>query len=263
MANNLITFGGFLNQLSIDHLIYTLLIIIGAAILMRGSDRFINYVEKKFEFDVTGHYLLGDILKTTIIIVGFAWILYVFGIDLESIVLSLGIVGITIGIASQDIVSNFISGIFVIGENKVKVGEVIEINGYKGTVQKVGLRNTNLINQDNFEITIPNSVLSKTIYQLYGPSEDHRLRVLATLPHGMNLDQFKKDLDDMMFAYDWVNKDKTKMLTKEYSEYGPKVEVSYWITKYKYINCGRIRILENINRLGDKYRRENGMGIEN
>ena len=113
------------------------------------------------------------------------------------------------------------------------------------------------------QITIPNSVLSKTIYKLFGSNEDHRLRIMAVLPHGMNLDDFKKDLDEIMFSYDWVNNNKTTFLSYGYSEWGPKVEVSYWITKYEYIDCGKIRILENINSLADEYRKNNPMDYYN
>lgn len=245
------------HHIALNNILYILLIIIGGMIIIRLSDRFLSKIEEIFEFDVTAHYLLKDIVKYVVIIVAIAWILNVLGINLESIVISLGVVGIVIGIASQDIVSNFISGIFVIGDNKVKIGEVIEVDGFKGTVKKVGMRNTTIINQDNYEITIPNSVLSKTTYQLFKPGEDHRLRIIAVLPHGMNLNEFKKDLDDIMYSYDWVINDKTTFFSKGYSEWGPKVEVSYWITKYKYIDCGKIRILENINRLADEYRKNN------
>lgn len=251
------------HHMVINNIIYILLIIIGGMIIIRLSDRFLSKIEEIFEFDVTAHYLLKDIVKYIVIIAAFAWILNVLGINLESIVISLGVVGIAIGIASQDIVSNFISGIFVIGDNKVKIGEVIEVENFKGTVKKVGMRNTIIINQDNNEITIPNSVLSKTIYKLFGSNEDHRLRIMAVLPHGMNLDDFKKDLDGIMFSYDWVINDKTTFLSYGYSEWGPKVEVSYWITKYKYIDCGKIRILENINRLADEYRKNNPMDYYN
>ena len=251
------------HHMVINNIIYILLIIIGGMIIIRLSDRFLSKIEEVFEFDVTAHYLLKDIVKYIVIIAAFAWILNVLGINLESIVISLGVVGIAIGIASQDIVSNFISGIFVIGDNKVKIGEVIEVDNFKGTVKKVGMRNTTIINQDNNEITIPNSVLSNTIYKLFDSNEDHRLRIMAVLPHGMNLDEFKKDLDEIMFSYDWVNNDKTTFLSYGYSEWGPKVEVSYWITKYEYIDCGKIRILENINSLADEYRKNNPMDYYN
>ena len=212
--------------------------------------------------NLTAHYLFKDIWKYTVIIVAIAWILHVLGINLESIIISLGVVGIVIGLASQDIVSNFISGIFVISDKKIEIGEVIEVDGFKGTIKKVGFRNTTMINQDNYEITIPNSVLSKNIYKLYKPTEDHRLRITATLPHGMNIDEFKEDLDKIMFGYDWVINDKTSIFSKDYTEWGPKVEVSYWIKEYRYIDCGKVTILENINRLIDDYRKNSRRKIK-
>ncbi len=234
---------------------YILLIIIGGIIIFKLGDKILGQIEKKFDLNLTAHYLFKDILKYTVIIVAIAWILHVLGINLESILISLGVVGIAIGFASQDIVSNFISGIFVISDKKIQVGNVIEVDGFKGTIKKVGFRNTSMINQDNYEITIPNSVLSKNIYKTYKPTEDHRLRINAVLPHGMNIPQFKEELDKVMYEYDWVVNDKTTIFSKDYTEWGPKVEVSYWITDYKYIDCGKVTILENINRLIDEYRK--------
>ena len=240
-----------------ENIIYIIIIIIGAIIVYKLGNKFLRKIEEQFDLNLTAHYLFKDLLKYTIILVAFALILHVLGINLESIIISLGIVGIAIGFASQDIVSNFLSGIFVISDKKIQIGGVIEVNDFKGTIRKVGFRNTTMINQDNHEITIPNSLLSKNIYKLYPPTEDHRLRITAVLPHGINLDQFKEELDKVMFSYDWVVKDKTTFFSRDYSEFGPKVEVSYWIKEYKYIDCGKIRILESINRISDEYRKNN------
>ena len=245
------------NLFSIWNIISIILIIIGGFITLKLGEKVLSKIEQDFDLNLTAHYLFKDLLKYTVIIIAIAWILHVLGINLESILISLGVVGIVIGFASQDIVSNFISGIFVISDNKIKVGEVIEVNDFKGTIKKVGFRNTTMINQDNYEITIPNSVLSKNIYKMYKPTEDHRLRINASLPHGMDIHKFKKDLDSIMYGYDWVINDKTTIFSKDYTEWGPKVEVSYWITDYKYIDCGKVTILENINRLTDEYRRNN------
>ena len=250
------------NLFNLKNIIFILLIIIGGLIIIRLGDKTLSKIEQKFDLNLTAHYLFKDIWKYTVIIVAIAWILHVLGINLESIIISLGVVGIVIGLASQDIVSNFISGIFVISDKKIEIGEVIEVDGFKGTIKKVGFRNTTMINQDNYEITIPNSVLSKNIYKLYKPTEDHRLRITATLPHGMNIEEFKEDLDKIMFGYDWVEDDKTTIFSKDYTEWGPKVEVSYWIKEYKYIDCGKVTILENINRLIDDYRRNSRRKIK-
>lgn len=247
---------------NLKNIIYILLIIIGGLIIIRLGDKILTNLEERFDLNLTAHYLFKDIWKYTVIIVAIAWILHVLGINLESIIISLGVVGIVIGLASQDIVSNFISGIFVISDKKIQIGQVIEVDGFKGTIKKVGFRNTTMINQDNYEIRIPNSVLSKNIYKLYKPTEDHRLRINAVLPHGMSIDQFKEDLDKIMYGYDWVVKNKTTIFSKDYTEWGPKVEVSYWITEYKYIDCGKVTILENINRLSDEYRKNSRRKIK-
>ena len=247
---------------NLRNIIYILLIIIGGLIIIRLGDKILTNLEQKFDLNLTAHYLFKDIWKYTVIIVAIAWILHVLGINLESIIISLGVVGIVIGLASQDIVSNFISGIFVISDKKIQIGQVIEVDGFKGTIKKVGFRNTTMINQDNYEIRIPNSVLSKNIYKLYKPTEDHRLRINAVLPHGMSIDQFKEDLDKIMYSYDWVVNGKTSIFSKDYTEWGPKVEVSYWITEYKYIDCGKVTILENINKLSDEYRKNSRRKIK-
>ena len=247
---------------NLRNIIYILLIIIGGLIIIRLGDKILSKLEQKFDLNLTAHYLFKDIWKYTVILVAIAWILHVLGINLESIIISLGVVGIVIGLASQDIVSNFISGIFVISDKKIQIGQVIEVDGFKGTIKKVGFRNTTMINQDNYEIRIPNSVLSKNIYKMYKPTEDHRLRINAVLPHGMSIDQFKDDLDKIMYGYDWVVNGKTSIFSKDYTEWGPKVEVSYWITEYKYIDCGKVTILENINKLTDEYRKNSRRKIK-
>ena len=80
------------------NIIYILLIIIGGFVFMKIGDRILNKIEQEFDLNLTAHYLFKDIIKYTIIIIAFAWILHVLGINLESIIISLGVVGIVIGL---------------------------------------------------------------------------------------------------------------------------------------------------------------------
>ena len=59
-----------------------------------------------------------------------------------------------------------------------------------------------------------------------------------------------------MYEYNWVVNEKTSIFSKDYTEWCPKVEVSYGITDYKYIDCCKVTILENINRLIDEYKKQ-------
>ena len=83
---------------NLKNVIYIILIIIGGLIFMKIGDRILNKIEHEFNLNLTAHYLFKDIIKYTIIIIAFAWILHVLGINLESIIISLGVVGIVIGL---------------------------------------------------------------------------------------------------------------------------------------------------------------------
>lgn len=187
--NQLITIG-----LGLSLILKILLIAIGAFIFIKIVYRLTNRMESKWHIDTTVIYVLNDLLKYFILVIAFAWILEVFGIDIKAIILSLGIIGIAIGIASKDIVSNFISGLFVLSDKSIRVGDVISVENDKGTVKKIGLRTTTIINQNKHVITIPNSVLNAKQYKRYLPLEDYRIDVYSTLPSNVNLEEFEKDL---------------------------------------------------------------------
>ena len=70
---------------NLKNVIYIILIIIGGLIFMKIGDRILNKIEHEFNLNLTAHYLFKDIIKYTIIIIAFAWILHVLGINLESI----------------------------------------------------------------------------------------------------------------------------------------------------------------------------------
>lgn len=239
-----------LNLLDVSTIISIIVIIIATAIIIKVGEKSLIKIEEKYEINLTAHYLLKDILKYGIILIALALILNLIGIDLQNIILSLGIVSIVIGFASKDIVSNFISGIFVIGDKNVQVGETIEIDGRKGAITKVGFRNTTMIGVDNFKVTIPNSVLSTKTYKNFPKGEDYRIRLDVLLPHGFDIFEYKQKMIEAMEKYEYVNKDKEPILLgKEINEEGSKVEISFWVNDYKDRDPGKAAILEESNKL--------------
>ena len=238
------------NLLDLNTLISIIIIIIASMIIIKLADKFLLKIEKKYDINLTAHYLLKDIIKYGIIIIALALILNLVGIDLQSIILSLGIVSIVIGFASKDIVSNFISGIFIIGDQNIQVGETIEVDGRKGAITKVGFRNTTMIGLDNFKVTIPNSVLATKTYKNFPKEEDYRLRVEMILPHGLDLFEFKEKMDETMAKYDWINKRRPSViLGREIIDYGSKIELSYWVNDYNNRDHGRAVILEESDKI--------------
>ena len=175
----------------LTEIISIIIIIICAAITFKIISYFLNKLETKWDLDVTLIYILNDFIKYIIIIMAFGCILSVFGIDLQGIIVSLGVIGVILGIASKDIVSNFLSGLFVLSDKTVRVGDIMEVSDYKGTVKKIGFRNTTIINQKNQLVTIPNSLLNSRPYRKFLDLEDYRIDISVQLPFDANLKQFE------------------------------------------------------------------------
>ena len=92
--------------------------------------------------------LLKNITKYTVIIFLILAILTVYGVDVTSVLTGLGIVGVVLGLALQDLAKDIIAGFSIIFENQYAIGDTISINGFKGEVIFLGLKTTKIKNYE-------------------------------------------------------------------------------------------------------------------
>lgn len=109
--------------------------------------------------NVQQRMIIKKVINYTFYIIILMYILSLFGIKLSAIWGAAGIAGIAIGFASQTSVSNLISGLFVLGEKTMKIGDFISVGGQSGTVDSVGLLSVKVHTPDNQMIRIPNSTI--------------------------------------------------------------------------------------------------------
>lgn len=88
--------------------------------------------------------LSRNIVRILIIAISTLFILEVYGINTTSIITSLSVVGVVVGLAFQDLIKDFIAGISIVIEGQYRVGDTVQINGFKGEVINVGLKSTKL-----------------------------------------------------------------------------------------------------------------------
>lgn len=88
--------------------------------------------------------LARNIIRILIIAIATLFILEVYGIDTTSIITSLSVIGVVVGLAFQDLIKDFIAGISIVIEGQYRVGDTVQINGFKGEVINVGLKSTKL-----------------------------------------------------------------------------------------------------------------------
>ena len=88
--------------------------------------------------------LLGSILKYACVIAMIFVVLAAFGVDVSVLVTSVGVLSLIVGLGCQSLVSDIVAGLFMIFEGDIKVGDVVVINGWRGTVLQIGLRRTKI-----------------------------------------------------------------------------------------------------------------------
>ncbi len=107
--------------------------------------------------------LIKNVIKYLIIIIVILMILEVYGVNTTSILASLGIVGVVVGLAFQDTMKNMLAGIFIIFDNRYNVGDFVKINDFSGTVVNLGLQTTKIQAYTGEIFTISNSSISTVI----------------------------------------------------------------------------------------------------
>lgn len=114
--------------------------------------------------------LINNLIKYIIAIIVIINILNVYKINTDKIIASLGIATVVIGLAFQDIIKDFLAGIFIVFDNAYAVGDWITIDGFRGEVISMGLKTTKIKAYTGEIMIIANSNLTKIInYNLNNP----------------------------------------------------------------------------------------------
>ncbi|MBO4251859.1 MAG: mechanosensitive ion channel family protein [Clostridia bacterium] len=150
----------------IPALITSICVLIGAffilAIVKSISDFFIKKISNKAKTVIT---LMRSLFRWIVIIAVIIIILQAFGVDMTTLLAGLGIVALTIGLGAQQIVADIIAGFFIVFEAEYKVGDIITIDGWRGTVSDIGIRVTKIIDASG-NIKIVNNSDIKTVINL-------------------------------------------------------------------------------------------------
>lgn len=107
--------------------------------------------------------MLRSVLKYLMLIIVLLVILADLGVNVSSLVAGLGILTAVLGLAFQDMIKDFIAGVTILVENQFSVGDIIEVNGFKGEVISVGLKTTEIKNSEGQVKIISNHAIDGII----------------------------------------------------------------------------------------------------
>ena len=126
---------------------------------------------------------------------GILWALKAFGVSTTSMAVAFGALGIGLGFGLQNIFNNFISGLILLLERPIQVGDTVEINGVWATVTRINVRSTVVQTFDNASLIIPNSEFISN--QLTNWSfKDLRLRrkIIVGVAYGSDVERVRETL---------------------------------------------------------------------
>jgi len=133
---------------------------------------------------------MKTLLHYMIVICGFFFILGALGLGLQNFAVIAGALSIGIGFGLQDIVNNFVSGIILLFERPVKVGDCITFENEWAIVRKIGLRSTIIETFNLAEIIVPNSkLIAENVTNLTLSSTQRRLEINIGVAYGEDMDR--------------------------------------------------------------------------
>lgn len=139
-------------------LIAAVLIFVGALIIARFLTAQLRRSLKE-KLDREHLEIIIKVVSYGIITIAAIWLMPMIGIEPSGLMVAGGIVALAVGFASQSIISNLISGLFLMGERPVKIGDMVNISGEQGVVEDIHIISTTIRTLDGNFIRIPNETV--------------------------------------------------------------------------------------------------------
>ncbi|HQZ83034.1 MAG TPA: mechanosensitive ion channel [Pyrinomonadaceae bacterium] len=155
----------------------------------RAKRLLVHRLLARTRMDIGARQAIGTISRYVVLFLGFLIILQAVGINLTALTVLAGAVGVGIGFGMQNIANNFISGLIILFERPIKVGDRVEVDDVSGDVKKIGARSTVILTNDNVSIIVPNSkFISDTVVNWSLADNIVRFKIPVTVSSDSDID---------------------------------------------------------------------------
>lgn len=193
LSTRLLDAGGF--SVTVGGLVGALLALLGALLVSNVLRAAINrYGERDAKRNQAALYTLSRILHYVLLAVGVMLALDALGLPLSKFGLFAGALGVGLGFGLQQIFSNFVSGLILLFDRSLKVGDFVQLDeNVRGVVKAIYIRATRITTNDNIDILVPNSeFVSGRVTNWTYRSVNRRIRVPFGVAYGVDKELVKK-----------------------------------------------------------------------
>jgi small-conductance mechanosensitive channel len=172
-----------------------LIILFGAVIVIERFVRryFVIGALRRTHLSPGLQFTLARIFGYLLLALGFYISLQTVGVNLSSLAILAGAVGVGLGFGLQNIISNFISGLIILAERPISIGDRIEVGGVAGQVREISLRSTTVITNDNIAIIVPNAdFITHSVTNWSYADPRVRFRIPFGVAYGTDLEKLRR-----------------------------------------------------------------------
>lgn len=194
----------------------------------------VEYLLARSNLDIGVRVAIGSIVRYVVLLLGIFIILQTSGIDLSTLTIITGALGIGVGFGLQSITNNFVSGLIILVERPIKVGDRIEVGNVVGDVVRISPRATTVLTNDNIAIIVPNSefISSKVINWSY-TDRDVRFNLPVGVSYGSDPELVQKVLLEVADEHTGVLKNpKPDVIFHEFGDSALLFSLRVWTREY-------------------------------
>ncbi len=245
------------SHISVSAILILILALIVTAFLLKVLRKFIT--RKLPENDKVKFVSVFNYLKWVIYIVIFLITMHTAGVNVTAIFAASAALLIGVGLALQTLFQDIISGIFILIDQSVHAGDIIELEGKVGRVTEINLRTTRAVTVDNKVMVIPNHLyLTNTLYNWTANGEETREGVEIGVAYGSDVELVKKLLLQIASQHSSVLKfPEPKVFFTDFADSSLNFRVSFTV-----LNSFEVRFTQSDIRFEiDRLFRENNISI--
>lgn len=209
--------------------------------------------------DPGARYAIARIVYYILLGVGLIATLQTTGLQLSSLTVAVGALSVGIGFGLQNIVNNFVSGLILLLERPIQVGDWIEVEGTSGRITQIGARSVTVLTNDNISILVPNAdFLSNQVVNWSHGTPQVRIRLPIGVAYGTDLDHASAVLLRVATGSPHVlETPEPTVLVESFGDSSVNLELAVWID----IRSAALRrVRSDLNR--DLYREFREAGVE-
>lgn len=203
---------------------------VGYWLAKRSTDAIDRRLISRLEIETSLRQTLKRALFYFLIVIVTLFTLHTLSVPITIFAVLGGALAIGFGFGSQNVVNNFISGIIMMIEQPVRIGDFVEVDGFKGTIELIGIRSTHMVTPENRQVILPNSYfLEKAVINSTLDNDVVRGKIAVGVGYDSDVSKVRELLEKVANSHDGVLQSPApRVVFADFGDNALAFEIYFW-----------------------------------